>query len=72
MKKVFKWIGIVLGSLIGLLLLAGIVLFVIGNGRLHQVYNFHPRTLPFPQMRQALRMASIVQKHCARAVMAKT
>lgn len=42
MKKVLKWIGIVLGSLIGLILLAGIVLFTIGNSRLNKVYDFEP------------------------------
>ena len=48
MKKVFKWIGIVLGSLIGLLLLAGIVLFVIGNGRLNKTYDFPPSNITIP------------------------
>ena len=48
MKKVFKWIGIVLGSLIGLLLLTGIVLFVIGNGRLNKTYDFPPSNITIP------------------------
>ena len=37
MKKVFKWIGIVLGSLVGVILVGGGVLFLVGNARL----NYH-------------------------------
>jgi mono/diheme cytochrome c family protein len=48
MKKVFKWIGIVLGSLIGLILLAGGVLFLIGNARLNKTYEFPPSNLTIP------------------------
>lgn len=40
MNKVIKWIGIVFGTLVGLLLLLGYVLFLIGNGRLNKTYNF--------------------------------
>lgn len=40
MKKVFKWIGIVLGSLVGLTLLVGTVLFAVGNSRLTKTYAF--------------------------------
>ena len=48
MKKVFKWIGIVLGSLIGLLLIAGVVLFLIGNARLNKTYDFPPSNITIP------------------------
>jgi len=48
MKNVFKWIGIVLGSLIGLLLVAGLVLFLIGNGRLNKKYDFPPSNITIP------------------------
>lgn len=48
MKKVFKWIGIVLGSLIGLILVAGLILFLIGNARLNKVYTFEPTNLTLP------------------------
>lgn len=40
MKKTFKWIGIVVGSLVGLILLAGVVLFAMGNSRLTKTYTF--------------------------------
>jgi hypothetical protein len=48
MKKVFKWIGIVLGSLIGLVLLFGVVLFAIGNARLNKTYDVAPSNLTLP------------------------
>jgi len=48
MKKVFKWIGIVLGSLVGLVLVVGIVLYFIGNVRLNKTYDFPPSNLTIP------------------------
>ena len=48
MKKVFKWIGIVLGSLIGLVLLAGVVMYFIGESRLNKVYDIPPSNLTIP------------------------
>ena len=48
MKKIFKWIGIVLGSLIGLILIAGGVLFLMGNARLNKTYDFPPSDITLP------------------------
>lgn len=48
MKRVFKWIGIVLGSLIGLVLLAVAVLYFIGNARLNKTYDFPPSNVVIP------------------------
>lgn len=48
MRKVLKWIGIVLGSLIGLLLVAGVVLYAMGNARLNRTYDFPPSNLEIP------------------------
>ena len=48
MKKVFKWIGIVLGSLIGLLVVAAAVLYFMGNARLNKTYNFPASNLTIP------------------------
>jgi cytochrome c5 len=48
MKKVFKWIGIVLGGLVGLMLVAGVVLFLIGNARLNKTYDFPPSNIVLP------------------------
>src|SRR5512138_2230562 len=48
MMKVLKWIGIVLGLLAGLLLVAGVVLFFIGNARLNKTYDIPPSNLTLP------------------------
>jgi len=50
-RKILKWIGIVLGSLIGLLVLAFIVLYVIGSvkwNKLHGTYDVPVETIPIP------------------------
>jgi cytochrome c5 len=48
MKKVFTWIGIGLGLLVGLTLVAGAVLFLIGNARLDKKYAFPPSNIVLP------------------------
>ncbi|MBC7878724.1 MAG: cytochrome c [Anaerolineales bacterium] len=48
MKKIFKWIGIVLGSLIGIVLVLGVVLFLLGNARLNKVYDFPSSNIVVP------------------------
>jgi len=48
MKKVLKWIGIVLGSSIGLLLVAGVALYLVGNARMNKVYTVEPSNLNLP------------------------
>jgi len=48
MKKIFKWIGIGLGSLVGLILLVALVLFFMGNARLNKMYDFPPSNLTLP------------------------
>lgn len=48
MKKVFKWIGIALGSLLVLVLLAAAVLYFIGNSRLTKTYDFPPSNIVIP------------------------
>ena len=48
MKKVFKWIGIVLGSLVGLIVVAGVVLNLMGNARLNKKYDFPTSNITVP------------------------
>ncbi len=48
MKKVFKWIGIVLGVLVGLILVLGAVFYFIGNARLNKTYDFPPDNIVIP------------------------
>lgn len=47
-KKVFKWIGIVLGSLVGLALATCVVLYFMGNARLNKIYDFPPSNITLP------------------------
>lgn len=48
MKKVLKWFAIVLGSLIGLALVVGVVLYLMGNARLKKTYDFPPSNITIP------------------------
>jgi mono/diheme cytochrome c family protein len=48
MKNVFKWVGIVLGSLVGLILVVGIVLYLMGNARLNKTYKFPASNISVP------------------------
>jgi mono/diheme cytochrome c family protein len=48
MRKILKWIGIVLGSLVVLILLAGVVLYFIGNARLNKTYELPPDNIVVP------------------------
>jgi len=48
MKKAFKWIGIVLGSLVGLLLVLAGALYWMGNSRFNKTYDFPPSNITIP------------------------
>ncbi len=48
MRKVLKWVGIALGSLIGLVLLATIVMNVIASVRIHRTYDVQPQMIAIP------------------------
>jgi mono/diheme cytochrome c family protein len=48
MKKAFKWIGIVLGSLVGLILILAAVFYFIGNARLNKTYDFSSDNIVVP------------------------
>ena len=48
MKKVFKWIGIVFGSLVGLIVITAGVLAFMGNARLNKTYDFPPSNIVIP------------------------
>jgi len=48
MKRIFKWIGIVLGSLLGLILIAVGALYLMGNARLNKKYDFPPSNIVLP------------------------
>ena len=48
MKKIFKWIGIVLGSLVGLFLVSGAVMYFMGNADLNKTHDFPPSIITIP------------------------
>jgi mono/diheme cytochrome c family protein len=54
LKKVLKWIGIVLGSLIGLLALALVVLFVVGGAKANKKYEIPVETVYIPTDAEAI------------------
>ncbi len=46
--KILKWIGIVIGSLLGLILVAGAVMYFMGNARQNKTYDFPPSDIILP------------------------
>ncbi|HEY3311974.1 MAG TPA: c-type cytochrome [Anaerolineales bacterium] len=48
MKRILKWIGIVLGSALGLVVIAGVVMYMLGNARVNKVYDFPPSNIVLP------------------------
>lgn len=54
MRKILKWIGIILGSLVGLLIVAGVVLYSIGYSKLNRTRQVQPITITIPGDEAAL------------------
>jgi mono/diheme cytochrome c family protein len=48
MKKTLKWIGIVLGALIGIILIVAIALFISASVRMNKTYTIQAETVVFP------------------------
>ena len=46
--KVLKWIGIGLGGIVGLIVVAGLVLFLISNGKINRTYDIPAYDLTIP------------------------
>jgi len=63
-KKVLRIIGIVLGSIIGLFLVTGVVLYFIGTARLNRSYDIQIENVPIPTDEQAIARG----RHLAEAV----
>ena len=64
MRKILRWIGILLGGLLGLILLAAVVLYVAGTARINITYNIKVETIPIPTNEQAIARG----RHLAEAV----
>jgi mono/diheme cytochrome c family protein len=48
MKKIFKWIGVVVGSLVGVIALIAAALFLIGSSRLNKTYDIPADNIVIP------------------------
>lgn len=48
MKKVLRWIGIALGSLVALLVVAAVVLYILGSARINRTYDIQPEAIAIP------------------------
>lgn len=68
MKKVLKWIGIVLGGLIGVIILAALGLSFRANARLNKTYQIQPEVVTIPTDEEAIaegeRLASFYCTGC--------
>jgi cytochrome c553 len=49
MKKLLKWVGIVLGGLVGLIAVAAIALYASGSARLNKTYDIPVETIAIPK-----------------------
>jgi len=55
MKGLLKWLMIIAGSLIGLVLIIGLILYGIGQARLNRSYSITPRLVNIPTDEESLR-----------------
>jgi mono/diheme cytochrome c family protein len=68
MRKVLKWIGIVLGSLVGLILVLVLILSTMSNARLNKTYDIQPAAVAIPaddaSLAEGQRLANIYCGGC--------
>lgn len=48
MRRILKWIGVILAGLVGLLVLALVVLYILGSSRLDKAYDIQAETFTIP------------------------
>lgn len=66
MRKVFKWIGIILGSLLTLLVVALVSMYAISSFRLNRTYKVQPESIVIPEDASAVgRGAYLYASNCA-------
>lgn len=54
MRRVLKWIGIILAGLVGLILVAAMVMVVVGSARMNRTYNVNVSSVVIPDDAAAL------------------
>jgi cytochrome c5 len=68
MKKIFKWIGIVVGILIGLVLVVAATLFFKGSARLNKVYDIPADNIVIPtdaaSLEHGKHLTEVLCTHC--------
>jgi mono/diheme cytochrome c family protein len=68
MRKAVKWIGIVLGILIGFILITAIALYINANTRMNRAYSIQPETVIYPTDPAAIerggRLAAVYCEEC--------
>ena len=66
MKKIFKWIGIVLGSLIGLIFVLAAILYFKGSARLNKTYDIPADNIVIPTDAASIEMGKhLTETLCA-------
>jgi len=55
MKALLKWVAIILGGLLGLVLIISLILYGIGLARLNRIYTITPRMVKIPADEKSLR-----------------
>lgn len=64
--KILKWFGIVVGSLLGVLLFVGTLMFLMGNARFNKTYDFPPSDIDLPADEASLELGKHrVESLCA-------
>ncbi|NUM47754.1 MAG: c-type cytochrome [Anaerolineales bacterium] len=63
MKKVLKWIGIVLGGLVGLVVIAAAIGYFSGKSKLTKVYEYAPENIPVPSGSEAVAQGQYLVEH---------
>ncbi len=48
MRRILKWVGIVLGGILGLLVVAAVVLYLVGNAKLGKNYDVAAQPISVP------------------------
>ena len=54
MKGLLKWLMIILGGLVGLVLIIGLILYGIGQSRLNKNYSITPHMIKIPTVEESL------------------
>ena len=65
MRRFLKWFGIILGSLLGLLVLAAILIFIISSLRLNRTYDVEVAAVAIPDDSEALARGEYLSNNVA-------